>query len=102
MITMDFMFGLPRIPKRHDFISMIVDWITKLAHFMPVCTTDSVKKLVKLYVREIVQLHEILATIVSNWDARFTSALWKQLQPVLRTQLRFSMPSHPETDGQIE
>ena len=101
-IMMDFVSGLQRTPKGHDSIWVIVDRITKSAHFLPIRTTDPVKKLAKIYIREIVRLHGIPVTIVSDRDGRFTSALWKQLQAELGTQLRFSTASHPETDGQSE
>ena len=79
-----------------------MDRITKSTHFLLVRTTDTVKKLAKLYVKEIVRLHGISISIMSDCDARFTSALWKQLQAELGTQLKFSTASHPQTDGQSE
>ncbi|KAI0522340.1 hypothetical protein KFK09_004718 [Dendrobium nobile] len=64
--------------------------------------TDSVEKLAKLYVDEIVRLHGIPKSIVSDRDARFTSKLWKKIQEALGTRLTFSTAFHPQTDGQSE
>lgn len=68
-ITMDFVIGLPRSPKVYDSIWVIVDRLTKSAHFLPVKTTNSTENLAKLYIKEIVRLHGILISIVSNRDS---------------------------------
>ena len=72
-VTMDFMSGLPKSSEGYDSIWVIVERMTKATHFLPVKTTDLVKKLAKLYLKEIVQLHGVTVSIVSNRDARFTS-----------------------------
>ena len=77
---MDFMTGLPRSSKVYDSIWAIVDQMTKLAHFLPIKTTDPVRKLAKLYLKKIMQLHGVPVKIVSDRDARFTSMFWKELQ----------------------
>ncbi|CAL2240309.1 unnamed protein product [Prunus armeniaca] len=101
-ITMDFVTGLPRSPKGLDAIWVIVDRLTKSAHFLPVKTTESTENLGKLYVREIVRLHGIPVSIVSDRDSKFTSKFWGSLQKALGTQLNFVTAFHPQTDGQLE
>ena len=73
--------------------------MTKSVHFLPVKTTDPVRKLSKLYLQEIVWLHGVPVSIVSDRDARFTSMFWKELQVGLGTWLKFSTAVHPQTDG---
>ena len=65
-------------------------------------TTDLVRKLAGLYLKEIMRLYRVPISIVSDRDARFTSMFWKELQAKLGTQLKFSTASHPQTDGQSE
>ncbi|KAI0503771.1 hypothetical protein KFK09_014714 [Dendrobium nobile] len=101
-IAMDFVVGLPRSRQSRDAIWVIIDRLTKSAHFLPIRQTDSVEKLAKLYVDEIVRLHGIPKSIVSDRDARFTSKLWKKIQEALGTRLTFSTAFHPQTDGQSE
>jgi hypothetical protein len=74
-ITMDFVSGLPRGKKRSDAIWVIVDRLTKSALFLAMKMTDSVEKLTKLYVNEVVRLHGVPLSIVSDRDPRFTSRL---------------------------
>ena len=101
-ITMDFVTGLPRSPKGKDSVWVIVDRLTKSAHFLLVKTIDSTEALGKLYVQEIVKLHGIPLSIVSDRDSKFTSKLWGSLQRALGTELNFSTAFHPQTDGQSE
>ena len=70
---MDFVSSLPKTTKRHDSVWVIVDRLTKTAHFIPVRTTYSLEKLAELYVQEIIRLHGVLVSIVSDRDSRFTS-----------------------------
>ncbi|KAL0340161.1 UNVERIFIED_CONTAM: hypothetical protein Sradi_4532900 [Sesamum radiatum] len=72
-ITMDFIVGLPRTLRKHDAIWVIVDRLTKSAHFLPIRLGDSLDKLAELYVSEIVRLHGVPVSIVSDRDPRFTS-----------------------------
>ena len=101
-ITMDFVSGLPRTPNGHDSIWVIVDRLTKSAHFLPVNKTYGMDKLAELYVNEIVKLHGPPVSIVSDRDPRFTSKFWKSLHEALGTGLSFSTAFHPQTDGQSE
>ena len=81
---------------------MIVDRLTKSAHFLPVNVKDSLEKLAQLYVDEIVRLHGVPVSIVSDRDPRFTSSFWPSLQTTLGTRLHFSTSFHPQMDGQSE
>ena len=72
-ISMNFVTGLPRSRYGHDSIWVIVDRLTKSAHFLPVLKTYSVETLCELYIKEIVKLHGVPVSIVSDRDARFTS-----------------------------
>ena len=72
-ISMDFIMGLPRTSPGFDAIRVIMDRLTKSAHFLPIQASYPLEKLVQLYIQEIVRLHGILSTIISNRDPRFTS-----------------------------
>ena len=78
----------------------MVDRLTKSAHFLAVNVRDSLEKLAQLYVDEIVRLHEVPVSTVSDRDPRFTSRFWPSLQAALGTRLHFSTTFHPRTDGQ--
>ena len=101
-ITMDFVSGFPLTQQKHDFVRVIVDKLTKSAHFIPVGIDYSMDRLAELYVDEIVRLHGVSLSIVSDRDPRFTSRFWKELQSALGTRLNFSTAFHPQTDGQSE
>ena len=94
-ITMDFVVGLPRTQSGHDAIWVIVDRLTKSAHFLAVKNTYPLEKLAQIYVDEIVRLHDAPVSIVSDRDPRFTSKFWPKLQDALGTQLNFSTAFHP-------
>ncbi|KAG8499001.1 hypothetical protein CXB51_005389 [Gossypium anomalum] len=98
-ITMDFVSGLPLIPTKKDSIWVMVDRLTKFAHFVPVCTDYSLQRLARLYVVEIVRSHGVPVSIISDRDPRSTSPFWKKLHEVLGTRLNFSTAFHPQTDG---
>ncbi|KAL0345764.1 UNVERIFIED_CONTAM: Transposon Tf2-12 polyprotein [Sesamum radiatum] len=82
-ITMDFVVGLPRTFRKHDAIWVIVDRLTKSAHFLPIRQGDSLDKLAELYITEIVRLHGVPVSIVSDRDPRFTSRFWGSLRKAL-------------------
>jgi len=102
MITMDFVSGLPRGKRGNNAIWVIMDRLTKFALFLPVKMTDSVDKLAKIYVNEVVRIHGVPTLIVSDRDPRFTSCLWPSIQRALGTNLSISIAFHPQTDGQSE
>ena len=94
-ITMDFVVGLPLTGRKHDSVWVLVDRLTKSAHFLPVRTDYSLDKLADLYIKEIVRLHGIPISIISDRDPRFTSRFWGKLQEALGTRLNFSIAFHP-------
>ncbi|GJW47665.1 putative reverse transcriptase domain-containing protein [Tanacetum coccineum] len=102
IITMDFITELPRTPSGYDLIWVIVDRLTKFAHFLPMKETDSMEKLTQLYLKEIVCRHGVPISIISDKDSRFASRFWKSLQRALGTKLDMSTAYHPQTDGQSE
>ena len=99
---MDFVVGLPRTQRGSDAIWVVVDRLTKSAHFIPMRVRDSVDHHADLYIRDVVRLHGVLVTIVLDRDPRFTARLWQSLQSALGTKLTFSTAYHPQTDGQSE
>nr|GEW41658.1 putative reverse transcriptase domain-containing protein [Tanacetum cinerariifolium] len=101
-ITMDFVIVLPRTPSGYDLIWIIVDRLTKSAHFLPVKTTDSIEKLTQLYLKEIVCRHGVPISIISDRDSKFSSRFWRSLQGALGTQLDISTAYHPKMDSQSE
>ena len=101
-IGMDFVVGLPRTQRGHDSIWVIVDRLTKVAHFIPVKVTYGGDKLAQLYVDNILKLHGIPSRIVSDRGPQFTARFWKSLHATLGTKLDYSSAYHPQTDGQTE
>ena len=76
-VAIDFVEGLPITQRGHNGVWVVVDRLTKTVHFLPYNTKWSVAKLVRYYVREIVRLHDVPVSIVSDRDARFTSRFWQ-------------------------
>ncbi|KAJ9536607.1 hypothetical protein OSB04_un000208 [Centaurea solstitialis] len=101
-ISMDFVTKLPKTKKGHDSIWVIVDRLTKSAHFLPIRETYSIDRLAQWYVAEIVMRHGVPISIISDRDSRFTSRFWQSLQTVLGTRVDLSTAYHPQTDGQTE
>jgi transposase InsO family protein len=96
---MDFIVSLPRTQLSYDSIWVIMDQLTKVAHFIPVKTTYSVPPVAELYMSRIVCLHGVPKKIVSDRGTQFTSKFWERLHETLDIQLRFSSSYHPQTDG---
>jgi transposase InsO family protein len=99
---MDFIIGLPRTRAGYDSIWIVVDRLTKAAHFISVRTTYSCAVLAELYMSRIVCLHGVPKKIVSDRGIQFTSHFWQQLHETLGTHLKFSSAYHPQIDGQTE
>ncbi|GKA42288.1 putative reverse transcriptase domain-containing protein [Tanacetum coccineum] len=101
-ITIDFITNLPRTPSGYDSIWVIVDRLTKSAHFIPMNEKYKMEMLTRLYLKEIVCRHGVPVSIISNRDPHFASRFWRSLQKSLGTNLDMSTAYHPETDGQSE
>src|SRR4051812_7494845 len=101
-IGMYFITGLPRTRSGYDLIWVVVDRLTKVAHFIPVKTTYTSAKLAKIYMSTIVCLHGVPKSIVSDRGTQFTLHFWRQLHESLGTRLEFSTNFHPQTDGHTE
>ncbi|KAJ0863857.1 putative nucleotidyltransferase, Ribonuclease H [Helianthus annuus] len=101
-ISMDFITKLPRTPRGHDMIWVIIDRLTKSAHFLPIREKDSTGKLAEIYLREIVARHGVPISIISDRDGRFVSRIWQSFQEAFGSQLDLSTAFHPQTDGQSE
>ncbi|GJR86188.1 putative reverse transcriptase domain-containing protein [Tanacetum coccineum] len=101
-ITMDFVTKLSKTSTGHDTIWVIVDRLTKSAHFLPMKEINSMEKLTRRYLKEVVSRLGVPVSIISNRDSRFTSHFWQSLQKALGTQLDMSTAYHPQTDGQSE
>ncbi|GKF16551.1 putative reverse transcriptase domain-containing protein [Tanacetum coccineum] len=101
-ITMDFITKLPRTRNKHDMIWVVVDRLTKSAHFLVIREDYSTKKLARLYTDEIVAHHRVPVSIILDHDPQFTSRLWQTFQKSLGTRLDMSMTYHPQTDSQSE
>lgn len=99
---MDFVSGLPRTRRGHDSIWVIVDRLTKSAHFLPAKTTFGADQLAQLFIKEIVRLHGVPASIVSDRGSYFTSKYWNSFVTALGTKLNLTTAFHPESDGQSE
>jgi transposase InsO family protein len=99
---MDFIIGLPNTSQKHDSIWVIVDRLTKTAHFIPMHNTYNAKKYAEIYLDQIICLHGVPKTIISDHGAPFIARFWEQLQYSLGTKLIRSSAYHPQTDGQIE
>ena len=99
---MDFIDGLPKTRRGNDSIWVVVDRLTKSAHFIPVKSDRNASTLAQLFIKEIVRLHGIPKTIVSDRDTIFTSKFWQSFHKAMGTDLCLSTAYHPQSDGQTE
>ena len=96
------MTHFPQTPQGHDAIWVLVDRLTKSTHLLAVRMTFTLERFCRLYVREIVQLHGVPVSIVSDRDPKFTAHFWKNFQKAMGTRLTMSTIFHPQIDGQSE
>ncbi|GJX71679.1 putative reverse transcriptase domain-containing protein, partial [Tanacetum coccineum] len=101
-IAMDFVTKLSRTRNGHDTIWVIVDRLTKSAHFLPMREDYNMDRLARLYLNEIVARHGMPISIISDRDSHCTSRFWQSMQEALGTRLDMSTAYHPQTDGQSE
>ncbi|KAD4384880.1 hypothetical protein E3N88_25048 [Mikania micrantha] len=98
----EFYYKLPKTSSGYDTIWVIVDRLTKSAHFLSIKETDKMERLAKVYIKEVVSRHGVPISIISDRDSRFTSRFWQMLQGALGTRLDMNTTYHPQTDGQSE
>ncbi|GKA39473.1 putative reverse transcriptase domain-containing protein [Tanacetum coccineum] len=101
-IAMDFVTKLPRTSSGHNTIWVIVDRLTKSAHFLPMREDYKMDRLARLYLNEIVARHGVPISIISDRDICFTSRFWQSMQEALGTRLDMSTAYYPQTDNQSE
>jgi hypothetical protein len=101
-ISMDFITGLPRTLHGYNSIWVIVDWLTKSAHFFLVKNNYTMERYAEIYLTKVVCLHGVPKTIVSDRGSQFTAHFWESLHDAMSTTLTFSTAYHPQTDGQTE
>ena len=99
---MDFITGFSRTSRQHDSIMVMVDRLTKVAHFIPVKSTYSTSDVAQMFIRDVVRLHGVLKNIVLDRDVKFTSKFWKELFAGQGTELAFSIAYHPQIDEQTK
>lgn len=100
-ISMDFVAGLPRV-RGKDTIFVVIDRLTKYAHFFPLGHPYNAKEVAALFVKKVVKLHGFPSTIISDKDAIFLSSFWREMFKLARTSPKHSTSYHPQTDGQTE
>ena len=101
-VSMDFMTSLPRSQRGNDMLMVVVDRLSKQAHFIPVKSTHGATEIAKIYHDMIFRHHGIPKAIISDRDPRFTADFWTELWTKLGTRLKMSTANHPQTDGQTE
>nr|GEU47239.1 reverse transcriptase domain-containing protein [Tanacetum cinerariifolium] len=101
-IMMDFITKLLKSLQGFDTIWVIVDRLTKSAHFLPIKENDPLDKLARLYLNRIIARHGILVSIICDCDRRFTSNFWRSFQKALGTNISMSTAYHPKTNSQSE
>jgi hypothetical protein len=99
-ISMDVITGLPKFAKQNDALMVVVDKLSKSAHFVPFKSTCKAIDIANFFMKEIFRLHCMPREIVSGRDTKFTSSFWKSLMDGFETKLLFSTTHHPQTDGQ--
>jgi transposase InsO family protein len=100
-ISMDFVVGVPEC-EGFDAVRVVVDRLSKMQHFIPCHTTINAVGLAKLFLREVVWLHGLPKTIVSDQGPQFATTFWEQMWSQLGIGRRMSTSFHPQTDGETE
>jgi hypothetical protein len=101
-ISMDFIVGLPLTARKCNSIWVILNRLTKFAHFIPVNTNYNIQKYAENYIARVLCLHSVLKMIISDRGSQFVARFWEQLHASLRMHLIHCSAYHPQTDGQTE
>ena len=99
---MDFIGPLPPSPEGCNFIWVVIDRLTSMIHLVALKTSATATEVAERYLHEIVRLHGVASSIVSDRDPRFTSIFWNEVHRMLGTRLMMSTSFHPQTDGATE
>jgi hypothetical protein len=100
-IGMDFSGPYPEV-QGYDYILVVICRMTNMVHLIPTQTDATARDIAELYVKEVVRLHGLPESIVSDRDAKFTSIFWTELSKMLGQRLLMSSSYHPQTDGSSE
>ncbi len=104
-IGMDFVRLFPEVEVdnwKYNYLWVVVCWLTSMVHLIPVHTKMTALNLSEIYMCEIVRLHGLPSSIVSDHDSKFTSKWWRELHHMLGSKLLMSTSFHPQTDGMTE
>jgi hypothetical protein len=101
-ISHDFITGFTGTQKHNDSIMVVIDKLSKYAHFIPINSNFKAINITEIIMKEIFRLHGIPKMVISDRDVKFTSTFWKELFAGLKTNLNFRTSYHPQTDGQTE
>ena len=101
-VSMDFITALPRTQRAKDAILVVVDRLSKMAHFIPTAKTAQAPQVADLFIQNVFRLHGLPKSIIFDRDQRFTGHFWQQVFAKLNVTLSMSSGDHPESDGQTE
>ena len=101
-VSLDFIIGLPKTQRSKDSIMVVVDRFSKMAHFSPCHTTYDASRVAELYFKEIMRLHGVPKSMVSDRDTKFLRYFWHSLWRRMGTYPKFSTTCHPQIDGQTK
>jgi hypothetical protein len=99
---MDFITGLPKLTRHNEAIMVVVEKLSKVAHFIPINSTCKEIYIYSIFMKEIFILHDMPKEIISDRDTKFTSNFWRSLFVGLETKLLFNIVYHPQTNGNTE